>query len=298
MLTIFTIPKPFKGHIETIQLNAIRSWTLLQPACEIVLCGNAHGVKETAVEFGVRHLPDIAVNEFGTPLVSSTFEQISKMAKHSILCYVNADIILLKDLLEATQRVHFHTFLMVGKHLNVDLNEHLDFDRPDWSSRLIEFAKSEGELGPPVGIDYFVFTPNGKLEMLPPFAVGRPAWDNWFIYNARRLAVPIIDATRIVTVIHQNHGYSHISQKSGKKWQGPEAMRNCALSAETIGVSDYLFSILDSTYIMTPTVLLPALSPKYLWRHCRSWLVLYPTLRPIHHMLRRLRHFVLSRFSF
>ncbi len=31
MITIFAIPKPFKGHIDVIQRNAIQSWTKLSP---------------------------------------------------------------------------------------------------------------------------------------------------------------------------------------------------------------------------------------------------------------------------
>ena len=40
MLTLFTIPKVFRGHIGVIQRNAIKSWTLLRPACEVVLLGD------------------------------------------------------------------------------------------------------------------------------------------------------------------------------------------------------------------------------------------------------------------
>ena len=31
-LTIFAVPKPFEGHIDVIQRNAIRSWQRLRPA--------------------------------------------------------------------------------------------------------------------------------------------------------------------------------------------------------------------------------------------------------------------------
>jgi hypothetical protein len=51
MLTIFTIPKPFRGHIEVIQRNAIESWLRLRPQCEIILCGDDPGVAEAASEY-------------------------------------------------------------------------------------------------------------------------------------------------------------------------------------------------------------------------------------------------------
>ena len=56
MLTIFTIPKCFRGHISVIQRNAIRSWRMLRPECEIILFGDEEGMKEVAEEFGVRHI--------------------------------------------------------------------------------------------------------------------------------------------------------------------------------------------------------------------------------------------------
>src|SRR5215510_12506337 len=65
MLTIFATPKPFRSHIAVIQRNAIRSWTLLRPACEIILMGNDEGTAEIAAEFGLRYVPDIARNTFG-----------------------------------------------------------------------------------------------------------------------------------------------------------------------------------------------------------------------------------------
>jgi len=59
-----------------------------------------------------------------------------------------------------------------------------------------------------IGLDYFIF-PCGLFRDIPPFAVGRPAWDNWLVYKARSLGLPVIDATKMVTAIHQNHAYSH-----------------------------------------------------------------------------------------
>ena len=75
MLTLFAIPKPFLGHSETIQRNAIRSWTLLQPRPEIIVFGDDDGTKETAKEFGVHYEPEIARNDYGTPLLHDLFER-------------------------------------------------------------------------------------------------------------------------------------------------------------------------------------------------------------------------------
>lgn len=52
MLTIFSIPKAFNGHIGDIQRNAINSWTRLQPECEILLLGDDEGTGKAADENG------------------------------------------------------------------------------------------------------------------------------------------------------------------------------------------------------------------------------------------------------
>src|SRR5438477_11746488 len=101
MLTLFSIPKPFRGHIAVIQHNAIRSWTLLRPACEVILFGDDEGVASAAADLGVRHFPEVARNEYGTPLVSDVFAQAQRHAAHDTLCYINADIIVMNDLLDA-----------------------------------------------------------------------------------------------------------------------------------------------------------------------------------------------------
>ena len=51
MVTILTVPKPFKGHIDTIQRNAIKSWLKLYPKCEIILFGDDESIAKAAEEF-------------------------------------------------------------------------------------------------------------------------------------------------------------------------------------------------------------------------------------------------------
>ncbi|GAF74554.1 unnamed protein product, partial [marine sediment metagenome] len=195
MLTVFSVPKPFLGHIGIIQRNAIQSWTRLHPECEIILCGDELGTEEAAAENKARYIRSIARNEYGTPLLNSVFAQVRQTANHPLLCYVNADIILLRDFLEAVQRIWFPRFLAVGQRWDVHITEPWNFELSDWNQRLRRYVAEHGVLHPPAGSDYFVFPRDDALGKLPPFAVGRPGWDNWFIYRARKLGVPVVDIT-------------------------------------------------------------------------------------------------------
>ena len=48
MLSMFALPKPFKGHIGVIQRNAIASWARLPSKPEIILFGDEEGTAQAA----------------------------------------------------------------------------------------------------------------------------------------------------------------------------------------------------------------------------------------------------------
>ena len=284
MLTFFTIPKPFRDHIGIIQKNALRSWLKLEPTCEVILCGDDEGVAETAKQFGVQHIPDLVRNAYGTPLLSSAFERSQEIARNNLVCYVNADIILFPDLLEAIKRIPFEQFLMVGQRWDLDISAEIDFESEDCWSELRNDLRSRGVLHGASGIDYFVF-PKDIIGKLPDFAVGRPGWDNWLIYHARSLGFPVIDATKAVTIIHQNHDYSHVRGRRGNTYEGPEGDENVKL----MGGIERAYALSDATWVLTSTELKPALSIKYLFRRIFRRIAPYLGLYTLRTKIKRMR---------
>ena len=272
MLTLFSTPKPFRQQIGVIQTNAIQSWLILRPECEIILIGDEEGTAEVASRFGIRHIPDVECNEYGTPLVSSVFSIAQDIANHQLMCYVNTDIILMSDFLPAVQRIHKWPFLMIGHRRDIELNEPVNFDDAQWESwlraRVVEYSKFR-----PHGLDYFLF-PRGLYEGIPPFAIGRTGWDNWLVYWARSLKVPVIDATKAITVVHQNHDYSHHPQGKAGVWKGPEKKRNI----ELMGGSKYSFDVKHATFLLTPKGIRRALTVKNLYFRLEGMSVLVPRL--------------------
>ncbi len=262
MLTLFTTPKAFRGHIDIIQRNAIRSWQLLQPNCEVILIGNDPGTAEVAKEFGVRHIPNVAQNSIGTPLVSSVFAEAQKVASHSMLCYVNADIIFMSDFLRAVRCavVQKPNFLLVGRRWDSEVREPLDF-RPGWETLLTTALSENGRLHGHTGIDYFVF-PRGLWSRIPPFAIGRGAWDNWLIYQAKSEGAAVIDLTPVATIAHQNHDYAHVSDETASQFMGLEAAQNFALA----GGYSHLYTVADASYQLTHTGIRRRLTPYYFYR--------------------------------
>jgi hypothetical protein len=231
MLTIFALPKPFKGHFGIIQRNAISQWARLRPRPEILLFGDEEGTPAIAQEFGLRHIPEVKRNQYGTPLLSDLFEKAHVLASNNILCYVNADIMLLSGFVEAVQRVASgcDRYLMVGRRTNVDLDEPVIYESAHLEPRLLELVSREGELAGPAWIDYFVF-PRGPFSTIPAFAIGRPRWDNWMLWKTRKLSAALVDATEVVLAVHQNHDYSHHPQGLMGVLEGEEGHQNRRLA--------------------------------------------------------------------
>jgi len=230
MLTIFSTPKPFRGHIDIIQRNAIQSWKHIHPDVEIILIGSEEGTAESARFLGVRHIPEVERNECGTKYLRSIFDQAQAHAQHGTLCYVNCDIVLLSDFAFALDRVmqRFSRFLMVGRRWDSDVREPIDFGQPNWQENLRRNALISNHQRPPQWIDYFAFS-RGVYLNIPPFVIGRPGWDNWLVWNARASGAKVIDASGTIVAIHQNHDYSYHPEGEAGVWQGVEAQRNYAL---------------------------------------------------------------------
>jgi len=246
MITIFTIPKPFTDpHISMIQKNAIRSWLALKDDNQIVLVGNDKGVKEFANELNVEHIPNVKTNKFNTPLLDSAFALIKEKTQNDIIVYVNADIVFLNDFVEALKHVPSYEFLAVGRRVDLDITELIDFKGSSYEDYLTKKARKYGTLHSPSGVDYFVFRKK-SFENIPSFAVGRIGWDIWMVSEVRERKIPLIDMTDSVLAIHQNHDYPDMNKGTERK-SNPEAVSNLS----HIKDRPYIFNIADSTWKIT-----------------------------------------------
>lgn len=227
-LTLFGIPKAFEGHIGVIQRNAIRSWTLLRPAVDVILFGDDDGTAEFAAELKIRHVAEIKKTEQGTPLLSDAFQQARALSRTAMLGYVNSDILLLDDFSVAAEKVAAaisSPFLMIGRRIDTDITKEFDAEDPNWRQQILATKDSVGRLAPRVCKDFFIFPKQLFLD-LPDFAVGRANWDNWMVYHAHQTKIPVVDVTAVTSVIHQNHDYAHFKQGYAEQIKGREALAN------------------------------------------------------------------------
>ena len=262
MLTLFTVPKPFAGHIGMIQRNTLATWARLGAACEVLLFGDEAGTAEAAAATGARHVPHVARNERGTPLVSDLFAQAERLARHPVLMFANADMVFTSDLIRAVQQVApLPRFLLCGQRWNLSVDAPLVFDG-GWEARLRAAVARDGELAIPGAIDYFVFS-RGLFGTLPPFAVGRIEWDQWLLFHARARGAPLIDATAAVLAVHQNHDYAHLTAAPRADVER-EIDRNRELALF------HRLTMRDATHVLTENGIAPAFDMPHLRRRLLS----------------------------
>jgi len=237
MISILASPKPWHGLAAVHQYNAVKSWLALHPGVEVILYGAAPGTAEACERLGVQHVPHVDATPEGVPYFGAIADHAAEHARCDLQCYVNCDILFTKSLLDATQRVFFKQFLMIGQRIDLAEGVAIDVTNPDFLVEIRNLAeKGMAQLHPPAGSDYFVF-PRGLWKGLPPVVIGRGGYDNVLIAFCLKKMIPAIDATPLVLAIHQHHDYSHVAEGASHIFGGDDARTNYSNISNMNGVS-------------------------------------------------------------
>jgi hypothetical protein len=209
MITFFTTPKPFHGHIGVIQRNAIESWKRIHPSAEVILFGDEEGAAEAARDLAIRHVPGVTRNEHGTKYLSPIFDAAQDLAHNNRLCYINCDIILLSDFRIAAERVAAigGRYLMAGQRWDTDITAPVDFYATDWEAAVRRVALAANQQRPPQWIDYFTFSRGLYYKNTPAGTTGWcgmrgiPALASWTPplssrLSTRTMTIPTIPTAR------------------------------------------------------------------------------------------------------
>jgi hypothetical protein len=229
MITIYTTARPFRGHFGVIQRNAIQSWTLLDPRPNVLLIGDEEGYRDAARDLGITHLPQVELSEQGTPLLNSMVAMAEAYSGDDLFLLMAADTILFDDVMRAARiaRDRFRRFCVVAGRNHARVESPIDFGDPRWRDHLrdslIPTSKADLWAG-----DFFLYS-RGLWEGMPSFAVGRTIADNWMFYHVVKSGAALIDATRSVVTLHQDHDYSHHPDGVDGVFGGDEARTNRAL---------------------------------------------------------------------
>lgn len=224
-ITICSWPRPMHEPFDVIQRNAFHSW--VTPFTDIYLVNNeADDLQDVAKEIGAQVI-DVERNEFGTPKVRSVIDTMYDMGNEYML-YINADTIivnkeeLLSTALSADQA--FGRFMIVARSYDTDGVPELETESlPEssrWKRSVLEAVLTRGRLHKPHGSNIFLWHGDFLRDCVPDFALGRFKWDGWLMWRPVSLGIPLIDATKQLICVHQNHG---------DRVFGPEKVRNAKM---------------------------------------------------------------------
>jgi hypothetical protein len=141
-------------------------------------------------------------------------------------------------------------FLLVSSRYNCRIEHELPFGA-GWATALRSRVRGDGRMYPAGGSDLFVY-PRGLFGSVPNFAMGRGYWDTWLMREVRRKNVSLVDATALLTAVHQEHAYEHVpgvgpDAHDKMVYETPEGRRNLAL----MGGHRYLYTVFDATEVLT-----------------------------------------------
>lgn len=201
--------RPFHGNIGEVQLNAIRSWLALRPTCEVILVDDEDGTTSAAVAgLNVRVISEVKRSRLGAPLLDDLLRTAAIHARHEIMAYITADVLMSTN--SASEILRCHELMQGRPYLaicsRVDMLETLtiQFDRPDWFEEVRSAAKAHGKPHGHTALDLWIY-PRSLDFNCPPFPIGRCATDGWVVYKARRDGIPVIDVSASILIIHQLH---------------------------------------------------------------------------------------------
>ncbi len=206
MIIFVTCPRKFtKEHnIELIQKNAILSWKNLKIDKKIILSSDEEGCEEFCKKYDVIYEPNVEKNKWGTPLVRSIMQNGVKYAKDDdIICFINADIILLNDFSETILNLEnrlkrIQKYLLIGNKKNI--KQLIDFE----NEYISKICLNELINDRPSGKDYFIFSRHTyNFNNIPDFAIGKYEYDSWIVGEAEYEKNIIIDITNNITALHQ-----------------------------------------------------------------------------------------------
>ena len=207
VLTLFTTFKESHSKLY-IHRNTIRNWGLLSPDVIPVLFIDwniSSSVVDYARQWKWHIFPAPRMSNSGIPVLRHMFLEAQRLFNTTFYAYANGDILFdrnLTDTLHELKRLQKNVtnILVVGRRLNWKIQWQQNVSKLEEIGRYAKSAK----LFTPYAQDYFISSRNGyPWSTIPDFVVGRINYDNWLVVTAMKKKIPLVDATKTITALHQ-----------------------------------------------------------------------------------------------
>lgn len=208
-MVIFSSPKPFTTETLPVQISALRSWRKYLPHAKAVLFGNDKKLKDICRSENAEFGGLLPVDNRGNEKISDVFQRAVALAGSQDLIYLNSDIFLDETIRPAVKILEEFT----GPYLATARRRCIGrWDGPALDGQKLEsflgLKKNHFRWGQACSLDIFLFR-GVPVKQMPPFRIGQAAWDNWLVFHARSLGIPVIDLSRVLRPFHCDHDYSY-----------------------------------------------------------------------------------------
>ncbi|KAK3599738.1 hypothetical protein CHS0354_037211 [Potamilus streckersoni] len=205
LLTLFTTWRESKDKY-TVHNITLLNWISLRPLIVPVVFTNETSTAEQCSQKGWKVLPVRAAAAKGAPVLKYMYLDVMKQFDSKFYAFANSDILFTDKLVETLLAVlkenstfNGHT-LIVGKRTNV--NNLTESEGSSWRG-LESVSKKRGMLFATYAEDYFITSASYPWKDIPDIVIGRKAYDNWLVLNARRMKYRVLDATETILAVHQ-----------------------------------------------------------------------------------------------
>ncbi|XP_048752638.1 uncharacterized protein LOC125664123 [Ostrea edulis] len=203
LLTLFTTWK-VSTEKYTCHNNTVKNWNLLKPFVQPIMFTNEADLSGRVASMGWKVLP-ISKTRKGVPVLKHMYLDTISVYNSTFYAYANGDILFTDTLLITLMAIlnssvnKSHPLMIIGRRTNVDNVTSTDAEN---QSTLIETTDARGSLFTAWGEDYFITMKNFPWKDIPEVIVGRRAYDNWLVLDARKRG-NVIDATETLLAVHQ-----------------------------------------------------------------------------------------------
>lgn len=205
LLTLFS-SWPTKAEKYLCHNNTLRNWALLKPLIQPVVFTNETSLAEKAIEMGWGALPVRKAGR-GVPILKYMYQDVKEIYRSPFYAFANGDILFtdsliksLKKILNSTKISKDNPLMIVGRRTNVQ--EVTSQEANTWTN-VIKTAKTRGKVYTEWAEDYFITSADYPWKDIPEVVIGRRAYDNWLVTNARKQKHVTIDATETLLALHQ-----------------------------------------------------------------------------------------------
>ncbi|OWF47564.1 uncharacterized protein LOC110454200 [Mizuhopecten yessoensis] len=224
-VTMFTT-FPFVKNKFDINLNTLRNWKHMYNSPKLILFTDDQKVASAGInsDWPVQNITTEAVTE--APALSTLFLESVKGSDTYLYMYANADILFDRYLIEIlsivevflkSNNLHKKPVLIVGQRTNINILS-IDSKGPEaWKTILREsytiytrFQKN--------AIDYFITNSFFPWSEVPKLVIGRVGYDNWIIAYARFRGFVTIDASSVISAIHQTNSKGNFEGFQNGNW--------------------------------------------------------------------------------